>query len=185
MAVWLRGGLSDLFRKPNGDFGVVGSFWMRGTGEKFKGRGHSQTPQMPSALKSSAAVTATEPAQKLRAGLTFCWMTGFMGLEAAVGDALRQIRQLGIRLRLGRFHVLKLRVPLVRVVGDFIFQVGNLRADRGAFLGQIRRARGQGAVGPDGGGSVNSEATLLRLLVSAAVKVVELLKAIVLSLPLL
>jgi hypothetical protein len=69
MDVWLRGGLSDLFRKPGGVFSAVGNFWMRGTGEKFKGRGHSQIPRMASALKSSGTNTAPEPAQRLRAGL--------------------------------------------------------------------------------------------------------------------
>ena len=78
MDVWLRGGLSDLFRQPGGVVNADGSFWMRGTGEKFKGRGHSQTPQMPSALKSSGASHAPEPAQRLRARLAFRWMMGFM-----------------------------------------------------------------------------------------------------------
>jgi hypothetical protein len=74
MDVWLRGGLSDLFRKPGGVFNVVGNFWMRGTGEKFKGRGHSQTPQMPSALKSAAGISPRQPAQTLRSGLKSRWL---------------------------------------------------------------------------------------------------------------
>lgn len=134
-------------KEPTGLIRVDGRGMIR-TGEKVNGRGGRELTPAGRRDRATAIGPRAHKARSSRfPGLAAKNFMAF--LEGPAADALRNVSELLIGLRLRRFHRRELGIPLVGVVGDLGFQIGDLGGDVGVLAGQVRRSGRQGAVGPN------------------------------------
>ena len=119
-----------MFLKRQAGLGRACGWRMIRTGESVKKGGRIDWRPTPCAGHEGPG-TAEQPSARGARSRRFFELAGlgFMSLQTAAGDSLRDIGQFRVGLRLGGFHGLELRVPLLGIVTDLGFQIRNLGAE--------------------------------------------------------